>query len=88
MAIDILDPVQIISALFGNLYLFMGIIALVYLYIAAKYRFNLQLTIIGFTTMFLLISSLLVGFSAWISFIVVGIINLLAYTFWRLFATR
>jgi len=88
MAIDIMQPTQIINALFGNLYFFGAIIAFVYLYVAARYRFNLQLTVMGFVTIFLLTASLVAGFSAWVSFIVVGIIGLLTYVFWRYIATK
>ena len=88
MAIDITQPIEIINALFGNMYFFLAIISLGFLYVAAKYRFNLQLTVIGFVTLFLLISSLIAGFAVWISFIVVGIISLLTYTFWRYIATK
>lgn len=88
MAIDILNPIEIINALFGNLYFFGAIIILGYLLIAAKYRFNLQLTIMGFVTIFLLTSIIQEGFATWINFVVVGITMLLSYVFWRWMATR
>jgi hypothetical protein len=88
MAIDILNPTEIINALFGNMYFFAGLLILGYLYIASKYRFNFQLSIMGMATIFMLFAILEEGFASWITFIIVGIGMFLAYVFWRYIATK
>jgi len=86
--INILNPIEIISGLFGNLYLFVALALLGYLYISAKYNLNFQLTVLGLFSVVLIGLMMITGLYSWIAFIIVGLGMFLAYVFWRWFATR
>ena len=90
MAVDILDPIYIINQLFGNMWLFAAVSLIGYLYIAARYRFNIQLTAMGGIAIVLMAGIIpsLVGFTSIFPFIIVGIGLFLAYVIWRFMATK
>lgn len=81
--IDILDPTYVINSLFGNLYFFFAIVLFVTLFIAAKNRWNLQLTIFIFFAAFFAITIVLPGFSKWITILVTIVGFALSYIMWR-----
>jgi len=86
--IDILNPIEIINALFGNLWLFIGVSMLGYLYISAKYRFNIQLTSLGLLAFILCGFVVQIGLISWLPFLIIFISLFGAYAFWRFIATR
>lgn len=52
--VNILDPMYIIAEVFGSIYLFAAIMALIFIYFTAKYRWNLQLTFFGILLLFMI----------------------------------
>lgn len=86
MVDKILDPNYIIMYLFGNYYIFAALLSLLFIYIAAKYSFNIQLTILTLVAGFLMLTVVLNGFSVWIAFIVAGMGMAATYVFWRYLA--
>ena len=86
--IDLLNPIDIINALFGNIWLFIAIAMIGYLYVSARYRLNIQLTTLGLLAFVLLGFIVQVGLISWMSFIIVGIGLFGGYVIWRWIATR
>lgn len=85
---DILNPIDIINELFGNLYFFFGVALIGYFYIAAKNNWNLQLTILGAVASFFFISAVQVGFAIWIAVIILFLSFAISYIVWSFIKTR
>jgi len=88
MALDILDPVAVINELFGNMYLFFAIAGLMVLGLAARFRWNMQFTIISLIAWFFFLTTVQVGFGVWMAFIVLIVAYAGAYIFWRYFTPK
>ena len=84
----ILNPIGIISALFGNIWLFIGISMIGYLYMSARYKLNIQLTTLGLLAFVLCGFIVQEGLVGWMPFIVVAIGLFGGYVIWRWIATR
>lgn len=88
MEINILDPIQIIKELFGNMYLFFAVAALAVLGVAARYRWNMQFTIISLVSWFLFLTTVVEGYAIWLGFIVLMLSYGLGYVLWRYFVPK
>ena len=86
--IDLLNPIEIINALFGNMWLFIGLAMVGYLYVSARYRLNIQLTTLGLLAFVLLGFIVQVDLINWLSFVIVFIGLFGGYVIWRWIATR
>lgn len=85
---DILDPISVINSLFGSIFLFMIIVGLGYFWIAAKYKWNLQMTIWFLAIGTAIFGTVLHAWQSYISFIIILIAGLLSYTFQRFFSYK
>ena len=88
MAIDILNPIDIISALFGSIWLFIAFAMIGYLYVSARYKLNIQLTSLGLLAMVLCGFIIQAGLITWIPFVIVFIGLFGGYVIWRWIATK
>ena len=86
--IDLLNPIEIINALFGNIWLFIAIAMIGYLYVSARYRLNIQLTSLGLLAFVLLGFIVQVDLVSWLSFVIVFIGLFGGYVIWRWIATK
>jgi len=86
--INILNPIEIINALFGNIWLFIGLAMVGFLYVSARYKFNIQLTSLGLLAFILCGFIVQVGLTSWLPFLIVFIGLFGGYVIWRWIATR
>lgn len=81
--VDILNPEYFISALFGNIYLFFALAFVMAMYLGAKNKWNLQITMFSICAVFFGLTIVISGFSKWTPLIVFALGMVLPLILWR-----
>jgi len=81
--VEILNPEYIITALFGNIYLFFAISFIVSLYLGAKNKWNLQITMFSLCAVFFGLTIIISGFSKWTPLLVFALGMFVPLIIWR-----